>query len=139
MRYIGRAEQELAVVALGALLTARGMTTVELGAMCGIGAKPMQAEFNRRFTSEMLRYRVERVLDFPSCLWSPANENEVRKRFIRECGVDPRELYLEKLKDFCRKRGTDSPSIRTRENWFQMLVKWCQANPERSRPTTRLK
>jgi hypothetical protein len=137
MRQETHAEMELARIALSALLAARGLTNAEFGAQCGVDEMTMRAEVHRGVASEMLRYRIERVLDFPSCLWSPANEIEVRKRCLREFGVDPRELYLEKLKDFCRKRGTDSPSIRTRENWFQMLVKWCRANPERIRSATR--
>ena len=123
----------LAISSLTVEMVRRGLSENDLAMLCGVEKATLLSEFGRGFTSDVLRHRIERVLGFPLTLWSTAQEIELRERCIREFGEDPRALFLDDLKAFCRRRGTDSPSVRTRENWYEMLVRWCAKNPERRR------
>ena len=125
------AKKELAAASLRRLLAERGLTNAWLAEKCSVDEPTMRAEVYRGVKTVVLRYRIEKVMDFPLVLWSSANEIEVRKRCIREFGADVRELGLVELKAFCRERGTGHPAVRSRENWFQELVRWCGKNLER--------
>ena len=125
------AKDELAAASLRRLLAARGLSNAWLAEKCSVDEPTMRAEVQRGVATVVLRYRIEKALDFPLVLWSSANEIEVRKRCMREFGVDVRALGLVELKAFCRERGTGHPVVRSRENWFQGLVRWCGKNIER--------
>ena len=126
---------EVAAVALSLEMVRRGVSADDLAEAFGVEREGMVTAISRNVPAQAMRWQIENYLGFPLTLWSPPNEIRARQRCIREFGFDPRELPIADLIAFCRKRGTGCPRARTREAWFQMLVKWCQRNPEVKRTT----
>jgi hypothetical protein len=122
-------------MALNLEMVQRGVLADDLAEALGVGREGMVTAISRGVPAKAQRWQIENYLGFPLTLWSPPEEIKARKRCVREFGLDPRELPIADLRDFCRKRGTERPRVRTREAWFQMLVKWCQRNPEVNRTT----
>ena len=122
-------------MALNLEMVRRGVSADDLAEALGVARHGMVTAISRGIPAKAQRWQIENHLGFPLTLWSPPEEIKARKRCVREFGLDPRELPIADLRDFCRKRGTERPRVRTREAWFQMLVKWCQRNPEVKRTT----
>ena len=124
---------EIAIISLKALLVTRGIAVSELATRCGICRDMMQAEVTNGVPTKPLRYRIERIFDYPLNLWTSPAEIEIRKRCVREFGVDPRDMELPALQALCRKLRTGSPTVRRWENWYELLLKFCRNNPERAK------
>ena len=132
------AANELAAAGLKAVMLKRGISHWLLAELCGVDCGSVWNEFNRGFAGEVLKYRIERVLDFPPGLWSGAADVDFRKRCIREFGGDPRDMDLVELKALCRRVGTGSPALRRHDAWYALLMKFSKANPEHNKQTSKV-
>jgi len=119
---------ETAIISLRIEMLRRGLTDADMANSCGISNHQMVRELRLGVPSLALRFRIERLFDFPLALWSSAQEIKFRKAYIRVHGQDPRDFNREEFMAIGRRFGIKQAKSRLREDYFQLLMKWFNSN-----------